>query len=100
LSSKRTNQSLFSSLWEVAIAKGWASRNIVDRLEPVGKIGRVVKIYDNETTLNLMAAIMSNVTVRRRRLTVSGVGVARWRGETTISSNPHNPTTPYLPRES
>jgi hypothetical protein len=29
-------------------------------LEPVGKIGRVVKIYDNETTLNLMAAIMSN----------------------------------------
>ena len=31
LSSKRTNQSLFSSLWEVAIAKGWASRNIVDR---------------------------------------------------------------------
>ena len=60
LSSKRTNQSLFSSLWEVAIAKGWASRNIVDRLEPVGKIGRVVKIYDNETTLNLMAAIMSN----------------------------------------
>jgi hypothetical protein len=41
-----------------------------------------------------------NVTVRRRRLTVSGVGVARWRGETTISSNPHNPTTPYLQRES
>jgi hypothetical protein len=40
------------------------------------------------------------VTVRRRRLTVSGVGVARWRGETTISSNPHNPTTPYLQRES
>jgi hypothetical protein len=60
LSSKRTNQSLFSSLWEVAIAKEWANRNIVDRLEPVGKIGRVVKIYDNETTLNLMAAIMSN----------------------------------------
>lgn len=60
LSSKRTNQSLFSSLWEAAIAKGWTSRNIVDRLEPVGKIGRKVEIYPNEIALNLMAAIMSN----------------------------------------
>ncbi len=60
LSSKRTNMSLFSSLWNVAKAKGWCSFNIVERLEPVGKLGRVVKIYDNETTINLMAAAMSN----------------------------------------
>jgi hypothetical protein len=60
LSTRRTNMSLFSSLWEVAIAKGWATLNIVDRLEPVGKLGREKRIYSNETTLNLMAAAMSN----------------------------------------
>jgi hypothetical protein len=60
LSTKRTNMSLFSGLWKCAIAKGWASINIVDRLEPVGKPGRVVKIYDNATTLNLMAAVMTD----------------------------------------
>jgi hypothetical protein len=60
LSTRRTNMSLFSSLWEVAIAKGWATLNIVDRLEPVGKLGRQKRIYSNETTLNLMAAAMSN----------------------------------------
>jgi integrase len=60
LSSRRTNMSLFSSLWEVAIAKGWCSYNIVDRLEPVGKISRVVKIYSNDTVLNLLAAALSN----------------------------------------
>jgi hypothetical protein len=37
-STKRTYMLLFSSLWSVAIAKGWARLNIVDRLEPVGKI--------------------------------------------------------------
>ncbi len=60
LSTRRTNMALFSSLWVVAIAKGWASLNIVDRLEPVGKLGRQKKIYDNATTLNLMAATMMN----------------------------------------
>jgi len=60
LSTKRTSQGRFSSLWEVAKAKGWCSLNIVDRLEPVGKIGVTVQIYPNETTLNIMAAAMSN----------------------------------------
>jgi hypothetical protein len=57
-STKRTNMALFSSLWTVAIAKGWATLNIVDRLEPVGKLSRQKKIYPNETTLNLMAATL------------------------------------------
>jgi hypothetical protein len=57
-STKRTNMALFSSLWAVAVAKGWAKENIVDRLEPIGKISRTKKIYPNETTLNLMAAVM------------------------------------------
>jgi hypothetical protein len=65
LSSKRTNMSLFSSLWNVAIAKGWCSQNIVGRLEPVGKLGRVVEIYPNETTLNLMAAAMHNEVTQK-----------------------------------
>jgi hypothetical protein len=60
LSTKRTNMSLFSSLWVVAIAKGWATLNIVDRLEPIGKLGRQKKIYNNETTLDLMAATLEN----------------------------------------
>jgi integrase len=59
-SSKRTNMLRFSSLWEVAIAKGWCTLNIVDRLEPVRVQGPDVRIYPNETTLNLMAAVMSN----------------------------------------
>jgi hypothetical protein len=60
LSSKKTNMSLFSSLWEVAKAKGWASYNIVDRLEPITRPGPIVEIYSNETTLNLMAAALEN----------------------------------------
>jgi hypothetical protein len=60
LSTRRTQMGRFSSLWEVAMAKGWCSLNIVDRLEPVGKIGVKVEIYPNDITLNLMAAVMSN----------------------------------------
>lgn len=60
LSSKRTNTSLFSGLWEVAIAKGWASKNITESLEPIGKISRHVRIHPNETVRNLMAACLEN----------------------------------------
>jgi integrase len=59
-SSRRTNMSLFANLWETAMAKGWCSLNIVERMEPVGKIGREVKIYPNETTLHIMAAALEN----------------------------------------
>jgi hypothetical protein len=58
LSTRRTNMALFSSLWKVAIACDWVTTNIVDKLEPVGKLGRVKEIYPNETTLNLMAATL------------------------------------------
>jgi integrase len=60
LSSKKTVHALFSSLWQVAVAKGWCSMNIVDRLEPITRPGRVVAIYPNEVILHLMAACMSN----------------------------------------
>jgi len=60
LSTKKTNQIRFSSLWTVAIAKGWASLNIIDRLEPIKRIGVTTQIFANATTLNIMAAIMSN----------------------------------------
>ncbi|MGC3957024.1 MAG: hypothetical protein QM813_03380 [Verrucomicrobiota bacterium] len=59
LSTKKTYMTLFSSLWTVAVAKGWASSNIVNRLEKVGKITVKVEIYANETTRNIMAAAMS-----------------------------------------
>lgn len=58
LSTKRAYSLAFSNLWEVAIAKGWATVNIVDRLEPIKKPGQVVQIYSNEDTLNIMAAAM------------------------------------------
>jgi len=64
LSTRRTNMALFSSLWRVAIAKDWATVNIVDKLEPIGKISRVKLIYDNETTLNLMAATLENAKTK------------------------------------
>ena len=60
LSTRRTYMLLFSSLWAVAIAKGWATLNIVDRLEPVGKVGVRVEIYPNETTQNVLAAALAN----------------------------------------
>jgi hypothetical protein len=60
LSSKRTNTSIFSALWQTGKDMGWCSRNICDALEPVGKIGRTVKIYPNDLVLNLMAAVMDS----------------------------------------
>ena len=43
---------------------------------------------------------VTSVTVRRCRLTVRGAGMAGWQSETTIISNPPNPTPPHLQRES
>jgi len=60
LSTKRSYTLAFSNLWEVAIAKGWATVNIVNRLEPIKKSGQVVKIYSNEDSLNILAAAMAN----------------------------------------
>jgi integrase len=60
LRTKDTYQVLFSSLWSTAIAKGWCNLNIVDRLQPINLPGKEVKIYTNDETLNLMAAVMSN----------------------------------------
>jgi hypothetical protein len=59
-SSRRTNMLRFSSLWEVAIAKGWCTLNIVDRLEPVKVPGPDVRICSNDTTLNILAAVTSD----------------------------------------
>lgn len=60
LSSKRTNQTRFSSLWEFAVMKGWCSLNICDQLVPIGKISHDVKIYPNQTVINIMAGALSN----------------------------------------
>jgi hypothetical protein len=65
LSTKKTAQSVFSSLWRVAVDKGWASVNIADRLEPIKQPGRKVEIYSNESTINIMAAAMSNTLTKQ-----------------------------------
>ncbi len=65
LSSRRTYTLLFSSLWSVAISKGWASLNITERLEPIGKIPVDVKIYPNNTVLNILAAALSDDLTKR-----------------------------------
>jgi hypothetical protein len=44
----------------VAVDKGWASQNIVDRLEPIPRPDREVRIYPNNVILNLMSAAMDN----------------------------------------
>jgi hypothetical protein len=58
LSTKRTWISLFHGLWDLAVLKGWAAKNIVDQLEPIGEISRVKKIYENDTVRNILAAAM------------------------------------------
>ena len=50
----------FGSLWEVAIAKGSCMLNVVDGLEPVKVLGPDVRVYSNDTTLNILAAVMSD----------------------------------------
>jgi len=70
LSSKKTNTSLFSSLWEVAVAMGWASINIVDRLEPIQRPAAIVKIHSNEAILSLLAALMDNAADQKALLPV------------------------------
>ena len=65
LSTRRTNQLRFSSLWAVAVAKGWCVLNIVDRLNPVHVPAPPVKVYTNDTTLHIMAAAMSNETTQQ-----------------------------------
>jgi len=70
LSSKKTNTSLFSSLWEVAVAMGWSSINIVDRLEPIQRPAASVKIYSNEAVRALLAALIDNTATQKALLPV------------------------------
>ena len=59
------------------------------------KKGMVLRIGQEPLRFDII-----NITVRRCRLTVRGVGVAGWRGETTIISIAHHPTPPHPQRES
>jgi integrase len=65
LKTKKSNMGRFSSLWTVAVAKGWCSENIVDRLEQVGKLEEHAEIFDNETCLNLLAATQANSRTKK-----------------------------------
>lgn len=60
LSAKRSNYGRFSSLWKMAVDLGWAPFNIVDRLEPIGKIPVKVAIWPNETCTRLLATTLQN----------------------------------------
>lgn len=59
-STKRTYMLLFSSLWETACSKGWASLNITERLEPITVSTPDVKIYPNEIVIRILAAVLDN----------------------------------------
>lgn len=59
-STKKNYITLFSSLWSVAIDKGWATLNICDRLEPVGKITVKVEIFPNDVTRNIIVPSRGN----------------------------------------
>ena len=65
LSAKKSNYGRFSSLWSMAIDLGWASVNIVDRLEPIGKLQVKVAIWPNATCLRLLAATQANDNYKR-----------------------------------
>jgi hypothetical protein len=65
MSTKRTYVLLFSSLWEVAIDKGWALTNITERLEQIVVPKPTLELYENSTTLNIMAAAMSSTTTQQ-----------------------------------
>jgi hypothetical protein len=54
----QTYQLVFSSLWSVCMDKGWVTFNLADRLEPIKNIVVPVRIYDNATTMNIMAGVM------------------------------------------
>jgi integrase len=75
LTSKRTNTSLFSGLWEVAVDKGWASLNIAERLEEIKLLGREIKIYPNYDVRNLLASCLQNEATSSRVLVVLVLGL-------------------------
>jgi len=56
LATRKSNIGRFSSLWKVAMDRRWVSENIVERLEPVGKISVDPEIFENHVCLKLMAA--------------------------------------------
>ncbi len=64
LRSKRTNTGVFSSLWQTAVDLGYTTLNICDRLEAIGEIAPDVRIYPNETVINLLAACISSEITR------------------------------------
>jgi len=64
-STKRTYTLHFSSLWEVAVDKGWATFNITDRLEPITVNGPAVRIYPNKVILLILAGVLDNELTRK-----------------------------------
>ena len=60
LSTKRTYLLLFSSLWTVAIAKGWATLNITERMDEIIVPVPPVKIYENQRVIHILAGVLSN----------------------------------------
>jgi integrase len=55
LPTRKSNIGRFSSLWKVALDRRWVTENIVERLEPVGKISVDPEIFEYDTCLRLMA---------------------------------------------
>ncbi|MCX6887705.1 MAG: site-specific integrase [Verrucomicrobia bacterium] len=69
------NTSLFSSLWATAVSMGWASRNIVDQLEPVKRPAPAVEIYSNQIVINLLSSILDDTEARTVILATSVLGL-------------------------
>jgi hypothetical protein len=69
LSTKLTWISLFSGLWECAIAIDAAVVNITEKLPPIKKPSRVKKIYPIETTKQLLAAGLETTATKQHLIT-------------------------------
>jgi len=74
LSTKKSNMGRFASLWTVAVRHGWVSENIVERLEPIGKLRVTVEIFNHQSCRKLMAASLAN-TVHQRVIAPLALGL-------------------------
>jgi hypothetical protein len=69
LSTKKTWISLFSGLWECAIAIDAATENITNKLMPIKKPSRIKRIYGIETEKQLLAAGLETASTRQHLIT-------------------------------
>lgn len=65
IKTQETYRLLFSSLWSLAIKRKWCKTNIVEDLEELVVPGQVVKIYENDQVMQILAGVMYDEDTKR-----------------------------------